>query len=127
MPVPPDTSVPLESDIPGPSTHPQILNNDGAAQTELLEKFQQLGDEAAAEDHEDEDDDEDDNGGGGGLEEKKKKKKKKKGKAGKAVAKLKCVLFPLFLTYWDLVSCVESVADETGQSQVVMHHKNSWM
>lgn len=70
---------------------------------EVLQKFKQLGDEAAAEEDEDEDDAEGDAGeaaeGGGGAEgaggeggKKKKKKKKSKSKASKAVAKLKYVL-----------------------------------
>ncbi|WVQ84211.1 glycylpeptide N-tetradecanoyltransferase [Cryptococcus sp. DSM 104549] len=90
MPAPQDESLPAE---PQPGVE------------EVLNKFQQLGKDAAAEEAEDESDEEGDaaegteaggvdaegEGGEGESSKKKKKKKKKKGKAGKAVDKLKSI------------------------------------
>ena len=102
MPIPAEDSK-LE-DAAGPSTH----TADGAMAEDIIEKMQQLGEEAAAEEEDGEEDDEDEqeeggagegsaavasgSGGVGDGEGKKKKKKKKgKGKASKAVDRLKSV------------------------------------
>lgn len=102
MPLPQDDTLP-QGERAGASTSTTV---DGADTETIIEKFQQLGQDAAVE--EDEDDDEEGDGdeaggqGGAGVtgegstegaggEGKKKKKKKKKGKASKAVDKLKWV------------------------------------
>jgi len=97
MPLPQDDTLPQGTTAGSSSTNaPPSEMSTG----EVLEKFKQLGDEAAAEDEEDDDDAEGDagdaaegegatEGAGGEGGKKKKKKKKSKSKASKAVAKLK--------------------------------------
>lgn len=98
MPLPQDDTLPQGSQ-PGASSSSTV---DGADTETIIEKFQQLGEDAAAEEEDDDGDDDEDQDGadkddviaggvteGAGGEGKKKKKKKKKGKASKAVDKLK--------------------------------------
>ncbi|ORX37031.1 Myristoyl-CoA:protein N-myristoyltransferase, N-terminal domain-domain-containing protein [Kockovaella imperatae] len=99
MPIPPDESHPVDTSS-GPSS--QTPAAAGVPQN-VIDKFQQLGEEAAAEEQDDDDagaedeagddDEEDENGlgraAGDSSNKKKKKKKKKKGKAGRAVDRLK--------------------------------------
>ena len=100
MPLPQDDTLPQGERV-GESSSTTV---DGADTETIIEKFQQLGEDAAVEEDEDDDEDGDDAGGDGGAgvtgeggaegaggEGKKKKKKKKKGKASKAVDKLKLV------------------------------------
>ena len=105
MPLPAEDSVPESAPTASSSTEAPPSQ---VSTQELLDKFRQLGQEAAAEDDEDDDEVEDEVGGGAAVAEgsgaagdgegKKKKKKKKKGKASKAVAKLKSVICMRFLT-----------------------------
>lgn len=98
MPLPQDDTLPQGERAGGSSS----TTVDGADTETIIEKFQQLGEDAAAEEDEEDDGDEDDaaeagpagvagdgSTEGAGGEGKKKKKKKKKGKATKAVDKLK--------------------------------------
>lgn len=100
MPLPQDDTLP-QGERAGASSSTTV---DGADTETIIEKFQQLGEDAAVEEDEDDDEDGDDVGADGGApvtgegsaegaggEGKKKKKKKKKGKASKAVDKLKLV------------------------------------
>lgn len=101
MPLPQDDTLPVENVASSSrSTNTNLEPSAG----EVLDKFKQLGDEAAEEEDEEDDDDEPENiagpssagaggeeGAGGEGGKKKKKKKKGKGKASKAVAKLRSV------------------------------------
>lgn len=100
MPLPQDDTLP-EGNQPGASTSTTV---DGADAENIIEKFRQLGEDAAAEEDDDDGEDDEEHEGldkdavagegvteGAGGEGKKKKKKKKKGKASKAVDRLKWV------------------------------------
>ena len=101
MPLPQDDTLPKGAEASGSHTSAPLGE---LSSSEMLEKFQKLGQEAAAEEEDEDDEGEDGpddgevqdvggpSGSGAGGEGKKKKKKKKKGKASKAVAKLKSVL-----------------------------------
>lgn len=102
MPVPQDDTLPSDKRAEGSTSSTTV---EGADTENIIEKFQQLGQDAADEENEGDDDDDEDEAGevgqagasvgeggeGAGAADKKKKKKKKKGKASKAVDRLKCV------------------------------------
>jgi hypothetical protein len=101
MPLPQDDTLPANSQVSTSHTEAPVTE---LSTSEVLQKFKQLGVDAAAEEEDDDEDDEEhepaaagaagpggEAGAGGEGGKKKKKKKKGKSKASKAVDKLKCV------------------------------------